>query len=649
MGAPVGFLGAALLFWAAQTGLWFAAVAMALVIEGSRAVGLRWTIAREDFHRIGDLSTLLFAVLVVYLYLTRDVAHALRATLAWLPITCFPLIAAQSLSAEGRLDLGALFWSLRRPSAGRVGGSVDVSYPYAVLCALSAGSANVRTPFFFQGLFVLSFWALWRARPRTSPVWAWCAAMALAGALGIGGSIFLLDMQGTLERAAIAALYGGGDQIDTERSRTAIGRVGRLQLSGGIVLRVRSDAPAPQLLRAASFNRYWSTQWFARDPDFRPLAAERGGTSWSLAPSASAARSATVTQTLSNGEGVLSIPSDTFRIEGLGAGALSLNRLGAVKISAAPAMIVYRADFGPGAGRDAPPGPDDLSIPPREAPAFAALARELGMTGAPARSALGAVERYFAANFRYTVYQGETGPAPLKDFLFKTRAGHCEYFATATVLLLRAAGIPARYATGWSVQEYSRLERAYVVRGRHAHAWAMAYVEGAWRDVDTTPSDWPGIERERGSAFEALEDLFSWAGLGLVRFRVRLAGADGRGPLAWVLLLALAGWTAWKGVSVARASRRAAGRDGDGTAVAGSDSELYVIEARLGREGLGRRPEESPAAWIERIAADLGSAAGPLRALVRLHCRYRFDPLGISAAERGELRSGARVWLAGRH
>ena len=70
------------------------------------------------------------------------------------------------------------------------------------------------------------------------------------------------------------------------------------------------------------------------------------------------------------------------------------------------------------------------------------------------------------------------------------RAGHCEYFAASTTLLLRAAGIPARYATGFAVMEYSPLEAAFVVRARHAHAWSRAWNGERWVDLDTTPPSW---------------------------------------------------------------------------------------------------------------------------------------------------------------
>lgn len=91
-----------------------------------------------------------------------------------------------------------------------------------------------------------------------------------------------------------------------------------------------------------------------------------------------------------------------------------------------------------------------------------------------------------------------------------SRSGHCEYFAAATVLLLKTLGIPARYATGYSVHEYSDLEKAFVVRQRHAHAWTLVYLNGSWQDFDTTPASWIAVEEEAASKWAGLPDLWSW-------------------------------------------------------------------------------------------------------------------------------------------
>ncbi|MBI3551409.1 MAG: transglutaminase domain-containing protein [Elusimicrobia bacterium] len=649
MSAPPFLLGAALLFWAQQTGLWLAAVPMAAVIEGSRLMSRRWEFSREDFNRVGDLCTVLFAALVVYLYLTREMLRALTAVLAWIPLSTFPLIAAQNLSSQGRLGLGALFWSLRRGASGLVLQSIDISYPYFTLCILSAGAANVRTPVFYAGMFVLCAWGLWRFRPVARPAWAWATLVLAAGVLGYAGQAGLMTLQVSLEKAAMNAVFGGGEvPMDPYQTRTAIGSIGAIQQSGDIALRVRAEGKPPGLLRTASYNHYANAQWFAREPGFRPAAPGTQAASWVLSASAPS-RSVVVTASWPKGEGLLALPLDAARVDGLPAGALALNRLGAVKASDAPGALAYRVELSPGAVRDAPPDAFDLEVPKQEAAALRSLAAELKLDGSKTGPSVAAVERFFAENFRYTIYQREKSPEPLGDFLLKSRAGHCEYFATATVLLLRSAGIPARYAGGYSVQEYSRLEKAFVVRQRHAHAWTLAWVDGAWRDVDTTPLSWPEIEQGRASRLEPLSDMVSMLRLrvSLWRWRAAASTGRGRGPLAWLLLLALAGWFFWKASALFKASRSAPGEFAALPAPSGVDSEFYLIEERLEKSGLGRRPWEAPAAWVERIASDLGaSRTEPLRLLLSLHYRYRFDPEGISGEERKALRTGSRDWLS---
>jgi hypothetical protein len=84
---------------------------------------------------------------------------------------------------------------------------------------------------------------------------------------------------------------------------------------------------------------------------------------------------------------------------------------------------------------------------------------------------------------------------PIDAFLTRTRKGHCEYFATAFVLLLRAQNIPARVATGFYTTERRQGGKSYgyVVRQSDAHAWAEVWLNGyGWLTFDPTPPDWRG-------------------------------------------------------------------------------------------------------------------------------------------------------------
>ena len=117
--------------------------------------------------------------------------------------------------------------------------------------------------------------------------------------------------------------------------------------------------------------------------------------------------------------------------------------------------------------------------------------------------------------FDYTLdFVGRDGDAPLEDFLFKYRSGHCELFASAMVLLLRSQGIHARLVTGFLGGELNRLGYV-VVRQGNAHAWVEAWIPGeGWRTFDPTPpSGRPAMAEQSfaslaGQLYDSL--VFQW-------------------------------------------------------------------------------------------------------------------------------------------
>ncbi|MGH8056191.1 MAG: transglutaminase-like domain-containing protein, partial [Candidatus Entotheonellia bacterium] len=236
----------------------------------------------------------------------------------------------------------------------------------------------------------------------------------------------------------------------------------------------------------------------------------------------------------------------------------------------------------------------------------------------------------------------------LEDFLLRSRSGHCEYFATATVLLLRAAGLPARYATGYSVQEFSTLEHMYVARARHAHAWALVYINGAWHDFDTTPAAWFSIEERSAWFSEPLSDLWSRGVFLLSQWR--WGGSEGSltPQIGW-LLIPLVALLVWRLAAGNRVRRTGTSRTPPALvrSYPGADSEFYRLEKRLQELGLARHPWEPLACWLPRItAAQPQTAWGePLATIISLHYRYRFDPHGISPAERAALAAHVQAWF----
>ena len=118
------------------------------------------------------------------------------------------------------------------------------------------------------------------------------------------------------------------------------------------------------------------------------------------------------------------------------------------------------------------------------------------------------VENYLRSQFTYTLnLTGKPGNDPLAHFLFETRAGHCEYFASAMAIMLRTLGIPTREVNGFLPGEYNDLGGDYIVRASDAHSWVEVYFPGTgWMTFDPTP---PGAEPS-GGLFSRLGQYIDW-------------------------------------------------------------------------------------------------------------------------------------------
>ena len=95
--------------------------------------------------------------------------------------------------------------------------------------------------------------------------------------------------------------------------------------------------------------------------------------------------------------------------------------------------------------------------------------------------------------YAYTLEPPLLGPDAVDEFLFATRAGFCEHFASAFVFLMRAAGVPARVVTGYQGGDLNPVDRIITVRQSDAHAWAEVFIrERGWVRVDPTAAAVPG-------------------------------------------------------------------------------------------------------------------------------------------------------------
>ncbi len=264
-----------------------------------------------------------------------------------------------------------------------------------------------------------------------------------------------------------------------------------------------------------------------------------------------------------------------------------------------------------------------------------------------------AVERHLGS-FQYTLELPATArEATLEHFLFERRAGHCEYFSTAMVVLLRAAGVESRNVNGFLGGEWSSFGSYLAVTENQAHSWVEVWFPGfGWVTFDPTPAGaglgsreaswiWPGR-----FLFDAIQHRWNkWvldynveAQSGLLQrwsqMLVPSAKPDdtpeerGRRPLVWglagllVVLFAGLGW-----------AKRGARPPPSPEATA-----YLRLRALCARAGLEVPPGLTPLALVERVGVVGAPAAHPAGRVVDLYLRARYGREVLGESEKREMR-----------
>jgi transglutaminase-like putative cysteine protease len=288
-----------------------------------------------------------------------------------------------------------------------------------------------------------------------------------------------------------------------------------------------------------------------------------------------------------------------------------------------------------------------LELPPSLSPRVRELALKITDGKALPLAKVMAVTEWLRNTHKYTT-DLKRNPAivdPLEDFLFHQSAGHCEYFASASAMLLRVAGIPTRYVNGFLGGEWNDYGTYITVRDNRAHSWAEAYLGPlGWVRVDATPvaSRASRMGRIR-QIFDSVELFWSrWIiqydasrqidlakrlgrGLGIDRGRSGRSASFQPNYRLVVTVLAAGGiaflvWRyrgRWKRGGAPVAKRAARG----GPPV----FRLYHKTLdRLSARGWPRRPSETPDEFAARLLAENVMGAESFRELTRHYTAARY-------------------------
>ncbi|MBI2861287.1 MAG: transglutaminase domain-containing protein [Chloroflexi bacterium] len=253
-----------------------------------------------------------------------------------------------------------------------------------------------------------------------------------------------------------------------------------------------------------------------------------------------------------------------------------------------------------------------------------------------------AIERYLRG-FDYN--EAISAPPPERDavdyFLFDSRQGFCDYFATAMAVLLRSVGVPARVVAGFNNGgDYDPARHILLVREANSHSWPQVYFPGyGWIDFEPTPSqsrpsNLGDLEDEGGSGGLSAEEeegfgdfsggasgggfpnlatfLAFWAAVfrQIVVFAIALTGTF----LALISFIAFRWQRGLRGLSTAQAAY----------------ARLCRFAAWLGQP---RQGWETPYEYAHRLGRIAPAAAASIRAITEAFIREEFGRARLGRAE----------------
>jgi len=312
---------------------------------------------------------------------------------------------------------------------------------------------------------------------------------------------------------------------------------------------------------------------------------------------------------------------------------LTMDRSGVLRLPKEPrGRVRYRVRSDPRIRRDdSAPRPVHLEIPAGLSRLEDLARRAAGSHTDPRKQAL-ALIRLLQSRYAYslTTRRPPEGMSAVEDFLFETRRGYCEHFATALALMLRSLGTPTRIVTGFLGGERNPVGDYVLVRQSDAHAWVEAWFDGRWERLDPTP---PAPLGGRSSlallydslkmawfkyvvSYSSLEQRRAVATLESAAGRIRglLFHAAGRNPVLLLLGGALLAGCLWTAARLLRTLP---------AVLPGRRRHPYeAVLRRLARMGFPKRPGETAREHARRVVREGGPEEVPLLAETYYRDRY---------------------------
>ncbi len=640
MKTPPFFIGSLLLFWGVESEHIVLSILAAILLEGHRFINEKWTLSEDDFIRISDLTSVILLAAIALILLNKEPLSFFRETAIWQPLILLPLMLAQLYSTNDKIIIGTRIGSKKQKNYRHP--PMDFTLYYVTLSLLSVAAANSRSAIFFPCISILLSWLLLYNRGKSFSITVFISCLLLAGSGGYFGYLGFEKVQEQFRIASwqLVRSYYYNRYRDPYKASIATGSIGQLKLSGEILIRIpRGSNPPPSLLKEASYNTFSGNQWMNTHQLFEPavLADE---SIWDLTPPPHPkGRAIILEQNMERERGLIARPPNSFKLVSSSLFELELNPAGTLRAIDCAPVVTGTYYYSQQPLEPDPPAQQNLIIAKSESEVITRVAASIWHADSTAQEKLSRLEQFFLKNFSYSLDLQDEGErqSVLANFLLSTRKGHCELFASATTLLLRAGNIPTRYVTGYAVEEYSALEKRYIIRARHAHAWCEAYVDGKWVVVDNTPPDWFNQERSFRSFFEPAKDLYAYLRQLYKRFKVNSEQKyNTLFSIIVVILSCLLVFSIYRRLQMKKVEEK----DLERRIFTPQDSPFILLEKWLEAKGLPRQENEPFAQWLTKIDTIAPIPHEEIIRLYSLHQKLRFDNSQFTLGDHTVLTEG---------
>jgi protein-glutamine gamma-glutamyltransferase len=666
---PKFMLAAALLLWSWSNDRWWVGGLCLVLLEAVHWVNWRWDFKEKASIVAWRLSVLLLVVTMALIFLDGARAQAMPRVFSWLPLILLPLQFIESFGTTSGIPVTAFSAISRRNRDRALKHGLNyresrLSFGYVYLFATLIAAAldpMARNLFFIAGFLAISSWAM-----ISQVRWTWKSlgvANYLIIAMACGGAY--AGQQGLIQLYRYIIWGGGGGAPRDDLRETSMGDISELKQSPDIKWRLQTmQGPLPRLLRSSSYQSYGNTRWrnlvlppksMSFENDYTALneiGADEHNTYYIAARNGSLQENSSSKLKRFHLRGSmpekssLPVPGNAASLFGFDFQNLDLNSWGTIRFDPSFPVADGVVLWDEGRYTERPPWYDDEQTSPDlivqkiERTVIDQEIDKIGLREGTVPERIRKLKEYFAKNFTYTrnkdvanwlrQYNKKKKADDMRyteigAFLAQVKRGHCEFFATAGTLMMREAGIPARYAVGFAVKEFDPFTGEAVIRGTHAHAWSRVWDEAAqsWVDADFTPPNWlqlepqpssPRLQKWKDRFLRSKEDFLVWRNQ-----PGHMALITAVFMLPVLLGLAYIGRILWRS--------RKKDMAGAGSAILSEPiiTPLHQLaETAVGI--IGPRPQGQPlGAWLAHLSPKIHSPE-QLDEALKLHQWLRFDP-----------------------